>query len=166
MAAFIYYLPNVQNMDIGSACPELREIVADRIITWREARGPGGGSGQTITLDDVDGEATGYFPDLQVWAKSVVGPHWVGYEKAAPPTPERLERPRLIKGRKIELNRRSFDPERAAHLLFTAFILAFTRDMMAMLTFFSNDWPNPAVPDTGRGTHRQTLYLPPPPSYR
>lgn len=116
MSAFLYFFPDapkpvVKAADIPAEC-NLSGILDGAKLAYALGRtnGPEGSSGYLVAVrpaDESRAAKCGYYPDEQRWAK-VRGAdgkvtHWIGYEKANPPGPADLARPRMVEGYPVTL---------------------------------------------------------------
>ncbi len=115
MSAFLYFFPDhphaiAKAADIPPAC-KLDTILDGAKLAYGLGRtaGPEGTSGFMIAVrpgDEAKAARCGYHPDEQRWAKVCADgkvTHWLGYEKATPPGPADLARPRMVPGDLVRL---------------------------------------------------------------
>lgn len=106
MAGFLYYVPG------GTRAIKLADLQViglgyafERTPTPRECNaGPDNGRG-VVVFDDArtGGVEAGFFGDRQVWRKMLGIEAWLGYHRDAPPSPEELQREKMLNGHWVRL---------------------------------------------------------------
>lgn len=116
MAGFLYFFPNCNHScsEVNSLPPEtgLRELLKGANITRSasDQGGPEGHRGKMVCIHKPDREPRiAFMPDSQEWVKVTnkeeIVTHWIGWEKANPPTPEDLVRDSTIDGHYVRMGR-------------------------------------------------------------
>lgn len=103
MAAFLYFVP-----DAAWIIPDAAALVAAGLdgvlggagLSAAPSAGPGGANGMLLA---AGGEAPAYRPEGQTWALRQDGRAWLGFDPAAPPGPDELERPEQLPGHLVQL---------------------------------------------------------------
>ncbi|HRS28497.1 MAG TPA: hypothetical protein P5255_09545 [Phycisphaerae bacterium] len=100
MGAFLYWAP-------GDQLPEgLEHLDGLRLTQAGVLRSPDGASKPGVVLADeahLAGQRLGLYPDEQTWRRVPGCQAWVGFYRAARPTPADLQRPTLLAGHAVRL---------------------------------------------------------------